>query len=199
MKKILFICAMEKEAFRIARKLDMNQIENTLFENDNGVRLLITGIGKQLTAINLTNYLAKNDKPDLIINIGYAGSTDIKVGSWVNITRVYNYEWDIPGEEKYVMLAGGSQKLEVIDNNCVEKVECYSSESFVTETDLEEHVAFDMELHSISLICDLENIPLMSLKKISDNLSLGNYYDNLQEKEVFELESCLEILNLDRV
>ena len=136
-------------------------------------------------------------KPDLIINIGYAGSTDIQVGKWVNISRVYNYEWEIPGEEKYVMLAGGSQKLELLDNSEIEKVECYSSESFVTETDLEEHVAFDMELHSISLLCEMYEIPLISLKKISDNLSLDKYYENLEEKEVFELESCLDYLNLN--
>ena len=195
MKNILFICAMEKEAKQIAEKLEMKEINKNLYENENeNKRLLITGIGKQLTAINLTQYLSNNSKPDLIINIGYAGSTDIPIGKWVNISRVYNYEWEIPGEEKYVMLAGGSQKLEVLENSNIEQVECYSAECFVTETDLEEHVAFDMELHSISLICDLYEIPLLSLKKISDNLSLGDYYENLNKEDVFELVSCLDLL-----
>ena len=193
MKNILFICAMEKEAKQIAEKLEMKEINKNLYENENdNKRLLITGIGKQLTAINLTQYLSNNSKPDLIINIGFAGSTDIPIGKWVNISRVYNYEWEIPGEEKYVMLAGGSQKLEVLENSNIEQVECYSSESFVTETDLEEHIAFDMELHSIALICDLYEIPLLSLKKISDNLSLGDYYENLNKEDVFELVSCLD-------
>lgn len=195
MKNILFICAMEKEAKQIAEKLEMKEINKNLYENENdNKRLLITGIGKQLTAINLTQYLSNNSKPDLIINIGFAGSTDIPIGKWVNISRVYNYEWEIPGEEKYVMLAGGSQKLEVLENSNIEQVECYSSESFVTETDLEEHIAFDMELHSIALICDLYEIPLLSLKKISDNLSLGDYYENLNKEDVFELVSCLDFL-----
>lgn len=195
MKNILFICAMEKEAKQIAEKLEMKEINKNLYENKNeNKRLLITGVGKQLTAINLTQYLSNNSKPDLIINIGFAGSTDIPIGKWVNISRVYNYEWEIPGEEKYVMLAGGSQKLEVLENSNIEQVECYSSESFVTETELEEHVAFDMELHSISLICDLYEIPLLSLKKISDNLSLGDYYENLNKEDVFELVSCLNLL-----
>ena len=194
MKNILFICAMEKEAKQIAQKLEMKQIKKNLYENKNK-RLLITGIGKQFTAINLTQYICENSKPDLIINIGYAGSTDIPIGKWVNISRVYNYEWEIPGEEKYVMLAGGSQKLEILENSKIEQVECYSSESFVTETNIDEHVAFDMELHSISLICDLYKIPLLSLKKISDNLSLGDYYDNLNKEDVFELVSCLDLLD----
>lgn len=197
MKNILITCAMEKEATKIAKKLELKleKAKENIFKSENSqeknITLLITGIGKQLTAINLTKYLCENEKPDMVINIGYAGSTDIQVGKWVNISRVYNYEWEIPGEEKYVMLAGGSQKLELLDNSEIEKVECYSSESFVTETDIEEHVAFDMELHSISLLCEMYEIPLISLKKISDNLSLDKYYENLEEKEIFELESCL--------
>ena len=34
----------------------------------------------------------------------------------------------------------------------------------------------------------------MSLKKISDNLSIDDYYDNLKEENVFELESCLDFI-----
>lgn len=195
MKKILIVCAMEKEGKQIAENLVMKKISNNLFENEEkNKRLLITGIGKQCTAIDLTKYLCNNDKPDLIINVGYAGSTDIVVGKWVNISRAYNYEWEIPGEQKYVMTSGGSQNLELINNSDIETVECYTSESFVTQTDIKEHVAFDMELHSISLICDLNNIPLLSLKKISDNLNLDNYYENLNKKEVFELISCIQLI-----
>lgn len=195
MKNVLIVCAMEKEGKQIAEELQMNNISENLYENvEKNQRLLITGLGKQLTAISLAEYLCNNDEPDLIVNIGYAGSTDIPVGKWVNISRAYNYEWFIPGEEKYIMRHGGSQPLELLCNNELEKVECYSSESFVTETDIKEHVAFDMELHSISLICDLKSIPLMSLKKISDNLSLDKYYDNLKMDEIFELKSCVGLL-----
>lgn len=48
-------------------------------------------------------------KPELIINIGYADSTDIRVGDWVAISKSYNYEWEILGEEKYSMLDFGNQ------------------------------------------------------------------------------------------
>ncbi|MBR3674020.1 MAG: hypothetical protein IKN65_07095 [Clostridia bacterium] len=196
MRSILFVCAMEKEGKQIAEKLNMKEVAENLFENkEENKRILITGIGKQVTAINLTQYLCNNPKPDLIINVGYAGSTDIPIGKWVNISKAYNYEWGIPEEEKYVMDVGGSQELETLDNVDIEKVECYSSESFVTETNIEGHVAFDMELHSISLICDLNKISLLALKKISDNLNLGDYYNNLNKEEVFELTSCLEFLN----
>lgn len=195
MEKILFICAMEKEGKQIAKELEMKEIRKKLFENGNK-KLLISGVGKQLNAIELTKYLCEYGKPELIINVGYAGSTDIPIGKWVRISKAYNYEWEIPGEEKYVMNAGGSQNLKELNNSEIESVECYTSESFVTETSLKGHIAFDMELHSISLICDLNNIPLISLKKISDNLSLGDYYNNLSSEEVFELVSCLKVLGL---
>ena len=196
MKKVLFICALEKEGRQMAERLEMREISDGVFENkEKNQDLIITGMGKQFTAISLTKYLCNNEKPDLIINVGYAGSTDIPIGKWVNISRAYNYEWDIPGEEKYVMIKGGSQKLELLNNSSVEVVECYTSESFVTETDIEEHVAFDMELHSISLICDLNNIKLLSLKKISDNLSIEDYYENLNKDEIFELVSVVELID----
>ncbi|HBC85172.1 MAG TPA: hypothetical protein DCZ30_07280 [Clostridiales bacterium] len=194
MKNILFVCAMKREAELIAKKLKLDKLPENLYKKDN-ISLLITGIGKQKTAISLTKYLCENVKPQLIINVGYAGSTDIKVGEWVCITRSYNYEWEIPGEEKYSMLDFGNQSLEIINSSGIKKVECYSAESFVTKTSLKKSIAFDMEVHSIAILCDMYKIPLMSLKKISDNLSLNDYYDNLKEENVFELESCLELLD----
>ena len=117
MKNVLFVCAMEKEGKQIAEKLKMYESADNLFETeDKSEKLLIASVGKQLTAMNLTKYLCNNSKPDLIINIGYAGSTDIKIGKWINISRTYNYEWKIPGEEKYVMSFGGSQELELLRN-----------------------------------------------------------------------------------
>lgn len=193
MKNILFVCAMKKEAELIAKKLKLEKVEEGLYKEEN-ISLLITGIGKQKTAISLTEYLCKKVKPELIINIGYAGSTDIRVGDWVTISRSYNYEWEIPGEEKYSMLDFGNQTLNSINSNKLKNVECYSAESFVTKTHLDGSIAFDMELHSIAILCDMYKIPLISLKKISDNLSLNDYYDNLKEENIFELESCLEFL-----
>ena len=183
-----------KESKRIAEKLQLQQESETVWRKDN-VTLLISGIGKQRTAIALTKYFCENEKADLIVNIGYAGSTDIQIGKWVSIDHSYNYEWFIPGEEKYSFLDYGNKDLEVIENPAVEKVSCYSAESFVTETEIKEHVAFDMELHSVVVIGDMLNIPVMSLKKISDNLSLDDYYKQIgNNADVFELDSSVELL-----
>lgn len=219
MKNILIHCAMQKEGMQIAKALNLtkkdkketntskgneekNDIKlidnfitiysNCIEEKNIKLNLIITGIGKQKTAIGLTKYLCENDKPDLIINIGYAGSVNCKIGSWISINKSYNLEWDIPGEQKYSMDDLGNQDLVTIDE--LENLPCYSAECFVNSTDIKENVIFDMELHSVSLLADLYNIPLVSLKKISDNLSMDDYYKTIDDSELFELESSIKYI-----
>lgn len=206
MKKILFVIAMEKEAIEITQKLGLIKIEknengleyqNKIYRKDN-ISLLITGIGKQLTAISLTRYLENcEQKPDIIINMGYVGSTNCKIGEWVNVSRTYNYEWNIPGEQKYTIEGFEKDKIKTLENEKIKKLPCYSAESFVTSTEIKEDVLFDMELHSIYLICCMYGIDLISLKKVSDNLNLDDYYKNIDMKEVMELTTGLELLNND--
>lgn len=193
MKEVLIVCAMQKEGIKIASRLELDKVNDSIFRKGS-ISLLISGIGKQKTAISLTQYLCNNVKPELIVNIGYAGATDIQIGKWVNVTKCFNYEWDIPGEEKYSMLDFGNQELVILNLEDMICAPCYTAEAFVTNTELTEQVVFDMELHSVALICDMENIKLLSLKKVSDNLSLEKYYDNLKSEEVFELESSVKIL-----
>ena len=207
MKKVLFVIAMEKEAKDIAKKLELNEIKNDKHNNYNSkiyrkdnISLLITGIGKQQTAINLTQYLENNKEniPDTIINVGYVGSTNTKIGAWVSVDKIYNYEWNIPGEQRYSIdgFKDNNGIIKVIKNKQVKVLPCYSAESFVTSTDIKDDVIFDMELHSIYLVCQMYNIKeLISLKKVSDNLSLEDYYNNIDMKKVMELESCLELLD----
>lgn len=208
MKQILFVIAMEKEAINITKKLGLEKIKDGIYRKEN-ISLLITGIGKQQTAIRLTQYLehAKN-KPDIIINMGYAGSTNSKIGEWVNVSKSYNYEWNIPGEQQYViegfeknMIKLLSQldssirgETKILHKDNIKELPCYSAESFVTSTDIKDDVLFDMELHSIYLICCIYGIELVALKKVSDNLNLEDYYKNIDMKNVMELTSGINLL-----
>lgn len=208
MKQILFVIAMEKEAIDITKELGLEKIKDGIYRKEN-ISLLITGIGKQQTAIRLTQYLerAKN-KPDIIINMGYAGSTNSKIGEWVNVSKSYNYEWNIPGEQQYViegfeknMIKLLSQldssirgETKILHKDNIKELPCYSAESFVTSTDIKDDVLFDMELHSIYLICCIYGIELVALKKVSDNLNLEDYYKNIDMKNVMELTSGINLL-----
>lgn len=228
MKKILFVIAMEKEAKDIAKELGLEE-KNTgngkVFEKNN-ISLLISGIGKQQTAINLTKYIENNREnlPDIIINVGYVGSTKLQIGSWVSVNKSYNYEWLIPGEQKYEIegynknliktinelpdkiTLNENEKQQTINNvqemrmngnsKKIKVLPCYSAESFVTLTNITDDVVFDMELHSIYMVCCMYGIELISLKKVSDNLSLDDYYKNIDMKEVMELTSSLKLLGM---
>lgn len=195
MKKILFVIAMQKEATKIAKELTLKQITENQYSKEN-ITLIITGVGKQQTAISLVKYLENNkeNKPDIIINMGYVGSTNSKIGQWVNVNKSYNYEWNIPGEERYTIIGYDREKISTLDNENIKILPCYSAECFVTSTDIKEDVVFDMELHSIYMICCKYDIELISLKKVSDNLSLENYYENIKMEEVMELTSGLSYL-----
>lgn len=47
MKKVLFICALEKEGRQIAERLEMREISGGVFENkEKNQGLIITGMGK---------------------------------------------------------------------------------------------------------------------------------------------------------
>lgn len=198
MRRILFVIAMEKEAKDIAKELGLvekNSEDSKVFEKDN-ISLLISGIGKQQTAINLTKYLENNKEnlPDIIINVGYVGSTKSEIGSWASVNKSYNYEWFIPGEQKYEVEGFNKNIIKDINETEIKALPCYSAEGFVTSTDMTDDVVFDMELHSIYMICCMYGIELISLKKVSDNLSLDDYYKNIDMKDVMELTSSLKIL-----
>lgn len=195
MKNILYVIAMEKEAKGIVKKLELEKVKGAKLKiyEKGSTRLLITGIGKQRVAMNLAIYMENYEKPDIIINLGYAGSTNSEIGTWVNVSEIYNYEWEIPGEEKYTMDGIDNKELIVkVEDEKISKLPCYTAEKFVTGTTISEDVLFDMELHSIYLICCIHGIKLLSLKKVSDNLSLDNYYENIDIESLMELTSGLE-------
>ena len=197
MRQVLFVIAMEKEAIDIKKKLGLEKVQDNMYRKEN-ISLLVTGIGKQQTAIRLTQYLEHTqNKPDVIINIGYAGSTNSKIGEWVNVSKSFNYEWMIPGEQQYIVEGFDDDRIKTIQNEEISKIPCYSAESFVTSTKIKENVLFDMELHSIYLACCMYGIDLIALKKVSDNLNLDDYYKNIDMKEVLELTSGLELLKME--
>ena len=66
MKNILIHCAMEKEGTKIVKELGLTYKADNIYRSiikNTEVTLIITGIGKQKTAIKLTKYLENYPKP----------------------------------------------------------------------------------------------------------------------------------------
>lgn len=127
--------------------------------------VLFTGVG----AINIIRSLQHLDRDAELYNIGYAGSANFDLGSWVEVTEV---RLNHPN----VTYAEPELKLSAISNphSVVKQAVCYSNCDFVLASDYRDCV-FDMEL---AFIAALGFKHLHSLKYVSDNLSLHTYHEH---------------------
>ena len=126
--------------------------------------LIYTGVG----AINIIRSLQHLDREAELINIGYAGSANFDLGTWVEVTEVRLNHPNVTYKEPVLTLDNGQWTM---DN--VKKAICYSNCDFVLASDYKDCV-FDMELAFIAAL-GFKN--LHSLKYVSDNLSLHAYHD----------------------
>lgn len=83
--KILLVTATSSEADTLRRIVGISYENNCYWFGNASVNLLITGVGSLSTAWSLKQWFSENEKPDLIINAGIAGSyrNDIKIGDVV--------------------------------------------------------------------------------------------------------------------
>ena len=124
--------------------------------------LFYTGVG----AINVIRSLQDLDREAEIYNIGYAGSANFDIGTWVEVTEVRLNHPNVTYAEPQLPLAIGYWPL-------AKQAVCYSNCDFVLASDYKDCV-FDMELAFIAAL-GFKN--LHSLKYVSDNLSLHAYHD----------------------
>lgn len=119
-----------------------------------------TGIG----SINVLKKLKRVPKWIKIVNFGYVGSNALPIGTEVII-----------GESKlYHPNAIYSEPEFILDKEST--IQCYTSNDFVLNTDIKKPVVFDMEL---AYICALGFKNVKSIKIVSDNLSLKQYEEEV--------------------
>ena len=131
--------------------------------NIDDAEVVITGVG----AINIIRSLQHLDREADVLNIGYAGSANFDVGSWVEVTEVRLNHPNVTYPEPELPLTVGCQPL-------AKKAVCYSNCDFVLASDYKDCV-FDMEL---AFVAALGFRKLRSLKYVSDNLSLHTYHEH---------------------
>ncbi len=126
--------------------------------------LIYTGVG----AINIIRSLQHLDREAELINIGYAGSSNFDLGTWVEVTEVRLNHPAVSYPEPELKIENGNWKIKN-----VRQAICYSNCDFVLASEYRDCV-FDMEL---AFIAALGFKKLHSLKYVSDNLSLHSYHD----------------------
>lgn len=154
-KNVLLVFALESEAGKA-------------FDDYN---ILFVGIGKVSASYHLTKAILAY-KPDLIINLGTAGSTKFDRGSVVNCSQFIQRDMDVR--------ALGFQKFEtpfsddpvVLDYGVsiehLPKGVCGSGDQFEVEHRNPEYNVIDMEAFVLAKISASESIDFLCFKYISD-------------------------------
>ena len=127
-------------------------------------QLIYTGVG----AINIIRSLAGLDRDAEVYNIGYVGSANFEIGTWVDVTEVRLNHPNVTYPEPELQLSPITNHQSPIIKSV-----CYTNTDFVLASDYKDCV-FDMEL---AFIASLGFKQLHSLKYVSDNLSLHTYHD----------------------
>lgn len=126
--------------------------------------LIYTGVG----AINIIRSLQHLDRDAELINIGYAGSANFDLGTWVEVTEVRLNHPNVTYPEPTLEL-----RIKNSEFRGAKQAICYTNCDFVLASDYKDCV-FDMEL---AFIAALGFTNLHSWKYVSDNLSLHAYHD----------------------
>ncbi|MFL9829648.1 nucleosidase [Flavobacterium sp. ST-87] len=155
LEKILFVFALESEAADVFNK------QNKLF----------TGIGKINAAYELTKAI-HNKKPDLIINLGSAGSSTFSKGDVICCTQFVQRDMDVRGlgYELYETPFSGVPSLLQYGLK-IEKLPlgiCGTGDNFEMSHNETKYNVVDMEAYALATIAMRENIPFVCLKYISD-------------------------------
>lgn len=130
--------------------------------------LIFTGVG----AFNILKTCRDLDKDAEVLNVGYAGSSNFEVGTWVEVTEVRLNHPNVKYDEPTYRLIKDEGQL-MFDDSQYTRAVCYSNCDFVLQSSYKDCV-FDMEL---AFIVGLGFKNVRSLKYVSDNLSLHAYHE----------------------
>lgn len=137
--------------------------------------ILFTGVG----AINIIRSLQHLDREAELYNIGYAGSANFDLGSWVEVLEVRLNHPNVTYAEPRLPLIDESLGAELPLEHETRRAICYTNCDFVLASDYKDCV-FDMEL---AFIAALGFKHLHALKYVSDNLSLHTYHEHTRGVE----------------
>lgn len=152
----LFVFALDSEAGKV-------------FDDKNK---LVTGIGKVNAAIELTKEIHLR-RPQLIVNLGSAGSQSFQKGEVVCCTKFIQRDMDVRGlgfSLYETPLSGIPPVLEYgYQMQGLREGICGSGDSFEMNHSETEYTIVDMEAYPLALVAMKENIPFLCLKYISDD------------------------------
>lgn len=155
-KKILIAMALEAECQGRFTK------ENVIY----------TGIGKVNASYKLTKSILEN-KPDLVINLGSAGSNFFKKGMVINCTKFIQRDMDVTplGFKKWQTPFEGNDETTLSYGTRISHLKegiCGTGDNFDISHNEDAYNVVDMESYVFAKICQKEKMPFICLKYITD-------------------------------
>lgn len=158
----------------VAMKSELEEIKKHRFFSS---KYILTGIGKVNASMHLAESIARNHIKK-IYNLGFAGGTNkYNVGDVVLIENASYHDFDLSMFGYKVGQVPGFPEKFSSDKNLVEKVKAlypniktgdlYTGDYFTTK-DANGYKIYDMEGAALYHVAYKENIPIVSIKVISD-------------------------------
>lgn len=149
------------------------------------IRYVRTGIGKVKAAIRLMDALVQYT-PDVVVNIGTAGTVNHNVGDLFVCRHFMDRDLQKVGALDLQYEIDSSSAL----NECGYCLDwnnegiCNTGDSFLTEPAGSHGDVFDMEAYAQAQVCQLKNIPFVSVKYVTDKIgenSIKHWEDKLAD------------------
>ena len=187
-----------------------------LSEGENKIKIIAVkcGIGKS-NAAAATAYLIGEDKADYILNAGLSGAVSrLKREDMIAATSHVECDFDLtaigygPGVkadgQRYIYKADETLLSYALQSEGIIAAPTGTGDIFLTDKVKKDYYkecfgieAFDMETAAIASVCDKAEIPMLSLRKISDDAddsSVEDYREMNNRKESCLTELLLNIL-----
>lgn len=177
---MILVCAAMKE-----------EVKEILKYPNQDIDVLITGIGKVNAAAQLSKYLSTH-QVNQIYNLGFAGaSSHYDISDVIVIEKAMYHDFDlsffgyekgqVPGFKPY-FLSDSMLFKHVSQHKHIKVSSLYTGDYFMTEN---KHTPFvvDMEGAALYQTAEIFNIPIISIKVISDILGMDKHYENYKAFE----------------
>lgn len=164
------------------------------------------GVGK-VNAASATAFLIADDKVDMILNAGLSGAVQkLKREDMIAVESYVECDYDLTAigkplgvkadGQKYIYTADEKLMAYALESEGIIKAKAGTGDIFLTDKVRKELYrdtfgieSFDMETAAIAGVCDKSGVPMLSLRKISDDADDAsvNDYTEMNNRQ----ESCL--------